>query len=423
MKLRENLLSFSDRLRHPWRKSRDVPSAAFRIEPVMVAITARRRQPGETSSGIARKPNAVWLILWLSIVIPLLGSFHTASAAPRNERREYAREAREGIRSLQHWYMPTSGLYAAPAGWWNSANSTTVLANYARVTGDDSWNSVIANTFTAAQRTRRGFINDYFDDDSWWALAWIDAYDLTHKSNYLSMAESIFARLAGDGWDTAACGGGMWWSSAKHYKNAIANELFLSVAVELANRTQGKRSADYLDWAAREWNWLRTSGMINSENLINDGLDSTNPGACVNNGKNPWTYNQGVILGGLVGLSRAEHNPALLEQATAIADSAIAHLTSPDGILKEITVHGGDSPQFKGIFVRNLMDLYHALPDADPHRQRYRNFVDANASSIWARDQGKRHEFGAVWQGPFDSADATRQTSALDALIAAASMQ
>ncbi|HZZ39470.1 MAG TPA: glycoside hydrolase family 76 protein [Acidobacteriaceae bacterium] len=319
--------------------------------------------------------------------------------------------------------MPATGLYAAPAGWWNAANSITVLVNYARVTGDNSWSSVIANTFTAAQKTRPNFINDYFDDDSWWALAWIDAYDLTHKSAYLSMAETIFARLVADGWDTTTCGGGMWWSSAKKYKNAIANELFLSIAVELANRTQGSQSADYLEWATREWQWFRASGMINSEDLINDGLDSTNPRACVNNGKNTWTYNQGVILAGLVELSQADHDPALLVQATTIADSAIAHLTTPDDVLKEATIGGGDAPQFKGIFVRNLMRLYQALPDNDPHRRRYQKFFAANARSLWRYDQGKHHECGAVWQGPFDSADATRQTSALDALIAAASMQ
>ncbi len=372
-----------------------------------------------------RKHIALRPVVWLSIALFFPGFARMASAAsdsPRGHTRAWSREARKGIQTLQKWYMPATGLYAAPSGWWNSANSITVLANYAHVTGDNTWNSVIANTFTAAQRTRSNFINDYFDDDSWWALAWIDAYDLTHNPAYLSMAETIFARLVADGWDTTTCGGGMWWSSAKKYKNAIANELFLSIAAQLANRTQGRQSADYLEWALREWNWFRASGMINSDALINDGLDSTNPTACVNNGKNAWTYNQGVVLGGLAELSRADHNPALLAQATAIADAAIAHLATPDGILKETTVHGADTPQFKGILLRNLMGLCDALPASDPHRQHYRRFVEANASRIWRRDRGKHNEFGAVWQGPFDSGDATRQASALDALIAAASI-
>jgi hypothetical protein len=50
---------------------------------------------------------------------------------------------------------------------------------------------------------------------------------------------------------------------------------------------------------------------------------------------------------------------------------------------------------------------------------RYVTFVNANADSIWANDQGTEYQLGGLWQGPFDSADATAQTSALDALIAA----
>lgn len=36
----------------------------------------------------------------------------------------------------------------------------------------------------------------------------------------------------------------------------------------------------YLDWANKEWAWFNSSGLINSQNLINDGLLST----CKNNG-------------------------------------------------------------------------------------------------------------------------------------------
>ena len=106
-----------------------------------------------------------------------------------------------------------------------------------------------------------------------------------------------------------------------------------------------------------------------------------------------WTYNQGVILGGLVELAKAEHDPTLLPQAEAIANAAIAHLTV-NGILMDRTVSGGDTPQFKGIFVRNLMALYAAAPDP-----RYKAFVDANANSIWSNDQGPIMSSAAFGKG------------------------
>jgi predicted alpha-1,6-mannanase (GH76 family) len=323
---------------------------------------------------------------------------------------------------LQQWYTQSSGLYAT--GWWHSANAITALANYEKVTGDTSYYSVLSNTFTAAQSANSNFIDAYYDDDGWWALAWIDAYDLTGNASYLSMAETIFSNIAKNGWDTTTCGGGTWWSTANGYKNAIANELFLTIAAKLANRTAGTVSAGYLTWAQAEWVWFKSSGMINSQNLINDGLDSTNPKACVNNGKTTWTYNQGVILGGLVELYKADQDVTLLPQAEAIANAAIAKLSTTSGILNEPgTLSGGDGPQFKGIFMRNLMALYSALPDTATQAAQYKAFAQANANSIWTNDQSESYGFGGLWQGPFDSADATRQSSALDAIIAAAAMQ
>ena len=351
---------------------------------------------------------------------PAVSSTPTIPGTPTSPN--YARHASIGIQALQQWYRQSTGLYST-SGWWNAANAITVLANYQAVTGDSSYDPVLANTFTAAQKESGNFVNTYFDDDGWWALAWIDAYDQTGNTSYLSMAETIFAHIATDGWDNTTCGGGVWWSTAHNYKNAIPNELFLTIAAKLANRTSGKASAAYLKWARQEWKWFKASGMINAQQLVNDGLNSSNPKACVNNGKNTWTYNQGVILGGLVELVKADHDTTLLPQAKAIADAAIAHLTTPGGILRERTVSGSDTPQFKGIFMRNLMALYAALPGTDKQKPLYRKFVEVNAASILTNDQNSIHQFGALWQGPFDSADATRQTSALDALIAAAAMQ
>jgi len=48
--------------------------------------------------------------------------------------------------------------------------------------------------------------------------------------------------------------------------------------------------------------------MINNEKLINDGLTKD----CRNNKQETWSYNQGVILGGLLELSKATSNPSLL---------------------------------------------------------------------------------------------------------------
>ena len=74
----------------------------------------------------------------------------------------------------------------------------------------------------------------------------------------------------------------------------------------------------------------------------------------------------------------------------------------------------GDGSQFKGIFVRNLYDFYRRSP-----RPAYRDFMLRNARSIWDNSRNADNQFGLCWTGPFDTADASRQSSALDALNAA----
>ena len=153
------------------------------------------------------------------------------------------------MNQLQSWYQPSTGLYAT-TGYWNAANAITVLANYSRLDGTQVYFPVFANTLQQVPKAYPGFLDGYYDDEGWWALAWIDVYDVTGQPQYLAQAQAIFKDLAG-AWD-GTCGGGIWWSSDRKYKNAIANELFLSVAGELAARTADPgQKATYLNWAQR----------------------------------------------------------------------------------------------------------------------------------------------------------------------------
>ena len=123
-------------------------------------------------------------------------------------------------------------------GWWNAANALTAVINCTGRTGDRTYSRVIGRTLRAAERQHRDFLNRYFDDNGWWGLAWLGAYDLTGEQRYLGAAERIFANLM-TGWDDT-CGGGLWWNEDRRYKNAITNELFLALAARLHLRTAGR---------------------------------------------------------------------------------------------------------------------------------------------------------------------------------------
>jgi predicted alpha-1,6-mannanase (GH76 family) len=325
--------------------------------------------------------------------------------------RDYRAMAAAGAGVLQRWYSPRSGLWRT-AGWWNSANALTAVIRYSRLTGDRAHLGVIERTFTRAGRKHDGFVNDYFDDNGWWALAWVDAYDLTGDPRYLAAARSVFAHNLG-GWD-GTCGGGSWWNTDRRYKNAVTNELFLTLAARLHQRVPGDGA--YLDWALRSWHWLDASGMIGPGGLVHDGLTE----ACASNFGTTWTYNQGVVLGGLAALRDITGDDGYLRRGQAIADATLERLTSPAGILTEpgeTAGSDGDHTQFKGIFVRYLADLWRCGP-----RPGYAAFLTANADALWDQARDSSGQFGLCWAGPFDKADASRQSSALDVLTAAASV-
>jgi predicted alpha-1,6-mannanase (GH76 family) len=313
----------------------------------------------------------------------------------------------EASNALDHWYDHSTGQYDT-TNWWNAANALRAQLVASSLLGDDRGVRRASNTYN--QNIGTWFRNDYYDDEGWWGLTWVQAYDQTGEHKYLVLAESLFTDIAG-GWDPH-CGGGVWWSRNRDYKNAIPNELFLSLAGALALRTRGPAAANYKQWALLEWDWFSHTGMVNSAGLVNDGLTAD----CENNGRTTWTYNQGVVLGGLADLYRLTGDRSLLTSATSIAKAAMTHLSDSDGILREqCEPHCDvDQTQFKGIFIRNLVALNEVAPST-----AYTGFAVRNALVMWNADRNHANQFGLMWSGGLDATDASRQSSALDCLNSA----
>ncbi|MFE8011042.1 glycoside hydrolase family 76 protein [Streptomyces sp. NPDC057418] len=314
--------------------------------------------------------------------------------------------------ALMMGYNKATGRFAD--GWWTSATALTSLIDNVRVSGMPSYTYAISHTYDKLRGAEGGdFTNSYLDDTGWWGLAWVAAYDLTGEQRYLDTAR-VDADHMHDYW-SSACGGGVQWATDKPYKNAITNELYLHLNAALHNRIAGDTT--YLRRANDEWTWFKNSGLINSGNLINDGLT----GACANNGDVTWTYNQGVILAGLAELHRATGDNRLLDSARTLADASTSSTyLNPGGTLHEPYEPDGtgctsDGDSFKGAYARGLGILNKALGD-----HPYSAYLDRQADTAYTQDRNSLDQYGPHWAGRFTVSGNGCQHSALDLLNAAA---
>ncbi|KAI9682979.1 MAG: hypothetical protein M1820_010934 [Bogoriella megaspora] len=341
---------------------------------------------------------------------------HVQATPPNTTYLSYARLVAYAMDS--NYLDRKSGIYENE--WWNSANDLTALGDLAIIdpTFETTARPILHTAFDKGPASQgiSSFENAWYDDEGWWALCWINMYDLTRDPMYLDEAESIFQDMA-DAWGTS-CGDGIWWDRAQTYIASISNELFLSVAAHLANRVKNSdKKGSYINWAMKEVDWFNDAGLINEYGDVIDGIHKE---GCLRNHTEVYTYNQGVILGGLVELYKATKNDTLLPQAQSIADSAMKNLTNSDGILIEPATDdmGAAHAQFKGIFIRNLQMLHATAP-----APRYADFIRHQANSII--NEAMDHQtylIAPYWEGPAKDPNMGAQGSALDALVAAASL-
>ena len=300
------------------------------------------------------------------------------------------------------------------SGWWNSANIFESLIDYNHLIGQDFSPEMKKiyrrNLLTIAQYR---FINPTaFDDNEWWALSWLKAYDMTGNKKYLAVSERIFRDMLRRSWDDK-CGGGMEWSAVHPYKNAVTNELFLTLAARLA--IEAKDSAKkkyYLDWTMKEWNWFRKSKMFTDSLWISDGLNKDcscgfNPGLDL-------TYNQGIVLGGLTYLYRLTGERSYLDLARQMAHASMKKYSNETGVLTEQGAWNPDKVQFKGIYIRYL-----ALLNTELHDDDISSFILHNADHVWNHCRSADGLCDWNWNGPYTDWSGSAQGSAMDLMNAA----
>ncbi|KAF7340155.1 Six-hairpin glycosidase [Mycena venus] len=368
-------------------------------------------------------------------VSALLGLSGFTNASPSIEKRQCQTSLDVALsvakRLQSNYFNSFTGEYSGGAHW-TDANAIENIHNLMLATGTDDFSSLGDNSYlgrTAILQADTGIslwssiLDGSYDDASWiilalWKIADYKSARGLDNSAYLDSANTIYNIVQG-AWDTSVCGGGVWWSSAKDYKNSITNELFLLVSATGAINFPSNPT--YLQNANNVWNWIKNSQLRNSQGLFNDGLVTS---TCANNGQTTWIYNQGVIASGLGALYAVTGDKTLLDQAEITLDATIQLLTS-NNILKESCddpVSGGatcnnDQQAFKGIFTKHLQ--YYLDRVNDPARTaKYSGFLHAQASGVFHFGTSSSNDIGSVWYAPSQGGSVFSASSSSSGLAA-----
>ncbi len=215
-------------------------------------------------------------------------------------------------------------------------------------------------------RNNGSWVNNYYDDMAWLALALERAGRLAgvEKAGALKKLCNQFVNA----W-VPEDGGGIPWRKQDQFFNAPANGpagIFLARYDDRLRRAQ--QMADWIDEV-----------LIDPEtHLVFDGIKA---GSMV---RAQYTYCQGVVIGletELAARTEDDHHAKRVHRLVAAVDKEMA----PDGVIKG--TGGGDGGLFNGVTARYLALVVTTLPNKTPEdaaaRETARNIVLKSAQSAW----------------------------------------
>lgn len=293
--------------------------------------------------------------------------------------------------------------------YWPQAHGLDVLVDAYLRTGKDEYKTLMDKWFTGVPvKNNNTFLNEFYDDMEWNALAMLRAYEATKDEKYKTAVETLWTDIKG-GWNLTMNGGIAWRKAMPYYKNTPANG---PAAILAARLYRNFSRPDDLDWAKKIYTWLKDSLYNNSTGWVYDGINSNNDG--VRNTEWKFTYNQGTFLGAATELYLLTNNVAYLNDALKAANFQLS-----DNVLTNFTDNlmrdegGGDGGLFKGVLVRYLTQLILAPGMVSSDKTRYINYLKRNAEVLWNQGTDKSYLlFGSYWKNkPGATTDLTIQLS------------
>jgi hypothetical protein len=152
-------------------------------------------------------------------------------------------------------------------------------------------------------------VDTYFDDNGWWGIAFLDAFQATHRKAYLADALRAYRFILEQGWDPV--NGGTWWDTQHHHRTA---EPLAAAAYMAARLYRLTRNSKYLADANRLVSWADENSW-NAERHLYQRSETSDT---------VMNYVQGMMIGAQVELCRALDRPLNCNRAEALARASLA---------------------------------------------------------------------------------------------------
>jgi hypothetical protein len=209
----------------------------------------------------------------------------------------------------------------------------------------------------------------FFDDNGWFGIAFIDAYQATHDRRYLTDAVRAFRFLSVSGWDSRD--GGFWWNTVHRYTTSepLAAAVWIGARLYEATkqRTYLAKAEQWLAWAnAHIWN--RPQGLYGRS-----PTDGT-----------VMSYVEGLMAAGNAELCKITRRKGYCARAEQVATNS----------LRAFSVDLHWAPQYDAVDLRGIL----ALSTVD-HSSAWYALAFHNAQRAAANAADARGLFQLGWDG------------------------
>jgi uncharacterized protein YyaL (SSP411 family) len=209
----------------------------------------------------------------------------------------------------------------------------------------------------------------FFDDNGWFGIAFMDAYQATHDRRYLVDALRAYRFLAVSGWNPD--GGGFWWNTVHRYTTSEP----LAAAVWIAARLyEATKVTSYLS-KAEKWDAWANAHIWNAS----QGLYGRSP-----TDGTVMSYVEGLMAGANAELCKITGKQGYCARAEQVATNS----------LRAFSVNLHWAPQYDAVDLRGVLDLY-----AVDHSDAWYALAFHNAERAAANAGDARGLFQLGWDG------------------------